>query len=232
MININSSFTGCSINTTECRCFEKLTSEERKLVDDNSVNIKYNKREIICKQGAFVSQVLFVKTGLAKVFIEEGKNSLVLKIISAENFLGLASVSETHNTYQYSAMAYIETEVMQIDVNIFRRLLRENAEFSKSVIDILSANSIQIYGRFFCLTNKQSYGRLADIILCLANHVFKRKEFELPLSRKDLAELSGMSTETVIRILKKFKAEKIIDLQGKTVKVIDSEKLSQISVTG
>ena len=76
-------------------------------------------------------------------------------------------------------MAYIDSVVRQIDINIFRQLVKQNSDFAKEVIDILSANSVQIYGRFFCLTHKQAFGRLADIILCLSDRVFKNKEFEL-----------------------------------------------------
>lgn len=229
---MNKLYTGCTISGYPCRCFEKLTSDEQKYLDDNSVTISYKKKEVICKQGSFVSHVMFVEDGLTKVFLDDGENSLVLKIIPGGNLLGLASLSEEHNTYQYSAMAYIDTTIKQIDVRVFRELLAKNSDFSKEVIDILSANSLQIYGRFFCLTHKQAYGRLADILLCLSERVFKNSAFELPLSRKDLAELSGMSAETVIRMLKKFNEEGLISMQGKSFKMVDPERLRRISETG
>jgi CRP/FNR family transcriptional regulator len=175
---------------------------------------------------------MFLEKGLAKVYLDNGNNSLVLKIIPEKNLLGLSSVSEEHKTFQYSAMAYIDSEIQQIDINVFRQLLKQNADFAKEVIDILSANSLQVYGRFFCLTHKQAYGRLADILLCLSDRIFKQPEFDLPLSRKDLAELSGMSSETVIRMLKKFNDEGLIDMNGKNLKIIDYERLQRISETG
>lgn len=229
---INKLYTGCTISAHPCRCFERLTKDELAYLDEHSVTISYKKREVICKQGTFVSHVMFVETGLAKVFLDNGENSLVLKIIPGGNLLGLAPVSEEHNTYQYSAMAYVDTVIKQIDVKVFRELIERNAGFAKEVIDILSANSIQIYGRFFCLTHKQAYGRLADILLCLADRVFKNPEFNLPLSRKELAELSGMSAETVIRMLKKFNEEGLIQMQGKNFKVLNSDRLRRISETG
>ena len=224
--------TSCTINSHNCRCFEKLSREEMDFLDSSSVKIKYKKREIICKQGSFVSHVMYMEKGLAKVFLDNGTNNLVLKIIPQGNLLGLTSVSEDHNTFQYSAMAYVDSEVKLIDINAFRQMVRQNAEFAKEVIDILSANSVQIYGRFFCLTHKQAYGRLADILLCLANRIFKNSEFDLPLSRKDLAELSGMSSETVIRMLKKFSDDGLILLDGKKFKVLDYERLHKISEIG
>ncbi len=232
MMNNKFRFTGCTISSRVIRCFEKLTDEEKKLLDESSVYITYKKKEVICKQGGFVSHIMFVESGLAKVFIDNGENSLVLKIIPGGAFLGLATVSEEHNTYQYSAQAYIDTVIKQIDIKIFRQLVSQNTEFAREVIDILSSNSVQIYGRFFCLTHKQAYGRLADILLCLSDMVFKNAEFDLPLSRKDLADLSGMSSETVIRMLKKFHEDSLIAMDGKNIKVIDHSRLKRISETG
>jgi CRP/FNR family transcriptional regulator len=222
----------CTISSRHCRCFEKLTDEELRILDENSVVIKYKKKEIICKQGSFVSHVMYVEKGLVKVFLDNGSNSLVLKMIPDGNLLGLSSLSEDHNTYQYSAMAYIDTEIRQISISTFRQLLKQNADFSKEVIDIFSANSVQVYGRFFCLTHKQAYGRLADILLCLSERIFKQSEFHLPLSRKDLAELSGMSSETVIRMLKKFNDDGLILMDGKNLHILDFERLQRISDTG
>lgn len=232
MENAFAQLSSCTISSSHCKCFEKLTVDERKLLEDNSVIIKYKKKEIICKQGTFVSHVMYMESGLAKVFLDNGANTLVLKIIPDGNLIGLASVSEESNTYHYSAMAYVDSEVRQVDMKTFRYLLHQNPHFAKDVIDILSSNSVQIYGRFFCLTHKQAYGRLADILICLSDRIFKNAEFELPLSRKDLAELSGMSSETVIRMLKKFHDEGLIFMAGKNFKLIDYNRLKRISETG
>lgn len=225
-------FSGCTITERQCRCFEKLTEIQRALVDAKSVIVRYKKGEIICKQGGLASHIMYVENGLAKVFLDNGVNSLVLKIIPPGNLLGLSSVSEESNTFQYSAMAYLDSEIKQIDINLFRQLLSENSAFSREIIEILGSNSAQINGRFFCLTHKQSFGRLADILLCLSDRIFKNYEFELPLSRRDLAELSGLSAETVIRILKKFHDENLIFLDGKNFRIIDYARLQKISETG
>ncbi len=228
----NLELTGCTINPRECKCFEKLTKSELALLEENSVRVKYKKGELICKQGVMVSTLMYIEKGLAKVFLDDGINSLVLKILPENNLLGLAAVTDEFNTHQYSAKAYIDTEVLQIDVRYFRQLLKQNSDFAKEIIDVLSSNAVQIYGRFFCITHKQSYGRLADIILCLADRIFKKCGFELPLSRQDLAELTGMSSETVIRTLKKFESEGLILMEGKNIEVIDYKRLKQISQKG
>lgn len=231
MIKMNA-FSSCTISSALDNCFSKLTEKEQNLIDSNSVNIKYKKGEIICKQGSFASHIMLVKSGLVKVFLECKENVLVLKIVSQGNMIGLTSLNEENNTFQYSAQAYIDTEIQEIDINVIRKIILENPEFSKGIINILNMNNVQINSRFFCLTFKQSYGRLADIILCLSDRVFRNTEFHLPLNRKEIAELTGLSTETVVRLLKKFKEDQLIDIKNKVIRILDYEKLSLISQNG
>jgi CRP/FNR family transcriptional regulator len=225
-------FSGCTISPHQCKCFEMLTEDERNLLESQSVLVRYKKGEIICKQGGLASHIMYMEKGLAKVFLDDGVNSLVLKIIPDGNMLGLSSVNSENNTYQYSAMAYIDSEIKQIDIRFFKQMLGQNPAFAQEVINILGSNSVQINGRFFCLTHKQSYGRLADILLCLSERIFRKYDFELPLSRKDLAELSGMSPETVIRMLKKFNDEGLIRMEGKSFSLLDPIRMKRISETG
>ena len=232
MMDTNNAYTSCCIGQYKCNCFNILSPEEHNYLFSNSVLVKFAKQEMIYKQGGLVSNIMLVESGLVKVFIENESNVLVLKIITAGNLLGLTSISEKNNTYQYNAMAYVDSVIRQIDINAFRKIVKQNSAFAKEIIDMLNSNSIQINGRFFCLSHKQSFGRLADILLCLSERVFKESEFELPLSRKELAELTGLKPETVIRLLKQFSDEGIIHLNGKKINIKDNQTLKKISEKG
>jgi CRP/FNR family transcriptional regulator, polysaccharide utilization system transcription regulator len=225
-------FTGCTVSSYHCDCFAKLTEEELSLLESKSVMVHYRKGENICKQGSFATHIMYISRGLAKVYLNDGINTLVLKLVPECNLLGLSSINENNTTFQYSASAYIDTDVRQIDIGFFRELVGNNAAFAKEMINILSMNSIQINGRFFCLTHKQSFGRMADILLCLSDRIFKKKGFDLVLSRKDIAELSGISPETVVRIMKKFKEDKLIEMKGKYFRILDYDRLKKISDHG
>ncbi|HPD63889.1 MAG TPA: Crp/Fnr family transcriptional regulator [Bacteroidia bacterium] len=228
----NQLYTSCTINSYQGNIFEFLTEEQNQLLDEKSVNVLFKKGETICKKGSFASHISFVESGLVKVFLECQENVLVLKIAPSGNLIGLTSLNEENSTFQYSAMAYIDSKIKQIEIQSFRKIVSENARFAKEIINILNMNSIQINNRFFCLTFKQSYGRLADILLCLADRVFKTTEFSLPLNRKEMAELTGMSTETVVRMIKNFENERLIETKNKFFKILDYDKLQLISQTG
>ena len=222
----------CTVIDYDIDYFDSLTEEQTRLINENQVKVSYSKGETICKQGAFASHIVVIEEGFVKIMIEDCNKSLILKVIPEGNILGLTSLSDHTTTFQYSAVAYVETKARLIDIKVFKKIVRENAEFSYKLLNLLAANNVQIYTRFFCLTNKQSYGKLADILLCLSDRVYKKREFELLLSRKEIAELSDMSTENVIRILKKFKDDGLIELEGKNFGIRNYDSLLKISTLG
>ena len=222
----------CSIEIENSKCFELLTEKELDLVMKNQIEVKFRKGETIFKQGSFASHVMFLREGLVKAYMEGAKNSLILTIIPKENFIGLTSLFDGNPLFQHSALAYVDSVVQMIDINIIREITANNAKFSNEIINVLSAASALTYGRFFCITNKQSYGRLADVLLCLSNRVFKDQKFDLSLTRKEIAELACMSTENVIKILKKFREDELIEIQGKTFTIKNYDLLEKISECG
>ena len=84
----------------------------------------------------------------------------------------------------------------------------------------------------FSLTQKQMHGRIADVLLYLSKEVFNSSDFELSLSRQDIGELSGMTKDSAIRILKEFENEHIIRLEGKKVSISNNLVLEEISMKG
>ncbi|MCF8369737.1 MAG: Crp/Fnr family transcriptional regulator [Bacteroidales bacterium] len=224
--------TSCTVAHENCECFEFLTEEQKLLVEERQRIVHYKKGEIIAKHGAFASHVIFLCEGLVKVYYESGNDSLILKIMSPGNLVGLSSLQKDENVFQYTASAYIDSVARLIDINLFKKFIVENGRFASEIIHIMSENTNQINSRFFGMIHRQSYGKLADLILCLAGRIFKEKKFELHLTRKELAELAGMSTESVIRILKKFQDEGYIKISGKTFEIINLEGLQRICDLG
>ena len=222
----------CSVFDSEQSWYEFLTEDEISLIDQNSVRIIFKKGETICKRGAFASHIYYLEDGLVKVYLEEKNKNLILMLAIKNNLLGMAAIFEGNNKLPYSITAYTDSSVRMIDIQIFSQLLKQNSKFSYHVINLLNEKTAQIYGRFFSLTQKQLHGRLADILLCLSNRIFKSTSFELPLSRADLGDLTGMSTESVIRMMKEFKDDGLIGMHCKSIELLDIARLERISEFG
>jgi CRP-like cAMP-binding protein len=222
----------CSVFNYNQSWYELLTEDEKLLIDGHSVSLVFKKGETVCKRGAFASHIYFLEEGLVKVYLEERNKNLILMLSTKNNLLGLAAIYDGNNKLPYTVSTYTNSTIRMIDIQIFKQLLKQNSEFSFHIISLLNEKTAQIYGRFFSLTQKQLHGRLADILLCLSNRIFKSNSFELPLSRADLGDLTGMSTESVIRMMKEFKDDGLIDMHCKNIELLDIARLERISEFG
>ncbi len=229
---INGGISRCSTFNFDQSWYEILTAEEKVLIDSHSVSIDFKKGETVCKRGAFASHIFFLEEGLVKVYLEEKTKNLIISLYIKNNLLGLSSIFNGNDKLPYSIATYTDSRIRMIDIQIFKQLLKQNSTFSYHIINLLNESTSQIYGRFFSLTQKQLHGRLADILLCFSHRIFNSNSFDLPLSRADLGDLTGMSTESVIRIMKEFKDDGLIDMHSKQIHLLDIGRLERISEFG
>jgi CRP-like cAMP-binding protein len=232
MLNNPANGPSCFVENQHTSCFDLLTEDEKQLIELNKGTVNYKKGETIIKQGSFASHIIFLNEGLVKIYIEGRPKDLILKITPSNHLIGLPSIYDGNNRFVYSVSTYSNCSVNLIDISLFKQILRSNSEFALKIINILNEDTTLIYGRFFCLTMKQSAGRLADILLCLSRRVYKSRIFELAISRSDLADLTGLSPESVIRLIKEFKESGLISQNGKILEIIEFDKLEKISSLG
>lgn len=222
----------CSIGSNSLECMNHLTEDELSFLEGKTIKVQYSKGEMICKQGTFASHIIILNKGLLKSFLESNNENLILQIFAPINIIGLASLHEGTSVFHHSVQAYIDSEVSLVEINALREVIKNNGSFANKMISTLAEQKIITSGRFFCLTKKQTYGRLADVLLCLSNRIYKSHKFPLQLSRRDFAELSGMSIESIARILTKFKTDGLIELTNDTLEILDYDTLSLISQKG
>jgi CRP/FNR family transcriptional regulator len=205
--------------------------DELGLVDNNRLEVKYKKDELICKQGSFATHILFLKKGLVKVYLEGKNKNHILSITPKGNLLGLPSLFGDP-IFHYSVVAYEDSTVYNIDIHVFRKLIHENAMFSAELIKLINENTINNYERFLSVTQKNMPGRFADVLLYFSDQIYKNTVFPLSLSRKDLAEFSAMSIESLSRTIKDFNDNNIITVKGRDFEILDKSRLEEISLHG
>lgn len=178
------------------------------------------------------SHVIYIRKGFVKLYIEGDNGKNIILTIEKEGYLiGLQSLFGK-NVFHYTAVAYEETAVCLFNMSALSHLLEHNAKFAAKLIARLNENTIRSYSRLFCLTQKQSSGRLSEILLCLSNRIYESPRFNLGLSRKDLAELTVMSVESLSRVIKEFKDDKLIKVDGKAIEILDRKRLELICENG
>ncbi len=76
------------------------------------------------------------------------------------------------------------------------------------------------------------HGSLAEALLFLSEKIYRSDSFELSLTREELGALIGTTRETVTRILHEYTENGMISTEGKTMRIVDAERLQRISDAG
>ena len=212
--------------------FRNFPDQEKKELAENSSLVNYNNKDILFKQKTRTSHVMYIVDGLVKIYKENVANrSVILKIISGGHFAGLDALY-AEPVYQYSASSIGETTILIIDLGTFNNLLLANGRFAMDLIRMLSKESLYIFTRLNSQTHKQLPGRVADVLLYFSEEIYDAYEFEFPLPRHELAELAGTTKESFIRTINEFKHDKIIELDGRRVKIISLDIVRILSDLG
>jgi len=70
------------------------------------------------------------------------------------------------------------------------------------------------------------------VLLLLADRVFMKQEFKMPITRREVGEMITMTTENTIRTLSEFRKDGIIEISGKTIRIIDYQRLVNVAKNG
>ncbi|MBN1198438.1 MAG: Crp/Fnr family transcriptional regulator [Bacteroidales bacterium] len=222
-------------NCKNCNCktsiFKSLSTEELEQINKGRYTVNYKAGEILFKQGTPSPHFVCLTKGLAKLYIEGYGKNLILSLVKPVDYI-FGPGTYVDNRHYYSAAAVEDTTACLVDVNIFKQLVRENPDFAEEFICRVSRQAIFNFDQVVSLTQKQMPGRIADVLFYLRDKIYEKNPFEISISRQDLADLSGMSKESSIRILKELKDEGILRITGNTIEILNEKQLRQISQTG
>jgi len=212
--------------------FEALNDEELERVDMCRVSMHYNAGEIIFKQGSPCYDFVCITSGLVKLYIEgENDRRLIIGFAKPVDYIFVpgAYVDKRHH---FSAVACEETSACLVEADIIQNMVRTNQNFANSFIRKISTQAIGLFEQIASLTHKQIPGRMADTLIYLSGKVYSSNPFSTNLTRQDLADLSGMTKESAIRVLKTFKEDDLIRIDGNLIEIINLPMLETISRNG
>jgi CRP/FNR family transcriptional regulator, polysaccharide utilization system transcription regulator len=222
-------------NCINCNCnysiFGRLDSPELEIINQNRYEVSFKAGEIMFKQGTPSPHFLCLTTGMAKIYIEGFGKNLILGLVKPVEYI-LGPGIYVDNRHHYSAAAVEDSVACLVDVNAFKQLVRTKADFAEDFIKRISIMTIFNFDQVLSLTQKQMHGRIADVLFYLSDKIYCKNPFDMTISRQDLADLSAMSKESAIRILKEFKEEGILTTEGTSIHIVKPELLKQISETG
>lgn len=210
----------------------QIFSDELKILDQHKTRITYLRGENIFKQGAFAPYVLYVVSGLIKVYLQTGYDKQInIGIAQRGDYLAFSSIFG-ENIHTYSTQAISDAEICMIEKESLKNALLHNPDFALQITSKNYGIERHLLEIIKNLSYKQMRGKLATSLLYLSQDEFLKQNIFEFLSRQDVADFASISTESAIKFLKEFEKEDIVKLNGKEINIVNQEKLEQLSKNG
>lgn len=211
--------------------FSLLNESELESLNEARMEVGFKAGEIIYKQGTPLTHIVIIHDGLGKIYLEGPKNrNLILTYTKQYDLNGGVGVFLDQRHYS-SLMAVTDCGACFIEIGAFKAVLRQNARFMEDYIKQYSKRVLHSYQQFSVLTQKNMEGRMAESIIYLTDQIFMNGSIK-NVSKQDLAELTAMTKESAIRVLKEFKEDGIIEIVDHKINILDRKALEQVALHG
>ncbi len=212
----------------DCSIFEGLSDKEVVNLSSNKVGNFYKKGQIVFYEGNRPSGLFCVSKGKVKLYKlgYEGKEQII-RLAKEGDILGYRSLIGGE-AYSASATVLEDAYICFIPKAVFFGMVNSNGELSMKLMHLLSQDLRAAENRIAELAQKSVRERLAETLLMLKEYYGAEDDhgmLNVSLSREDLANIVGTATETVIRLLSEFRQEKLIDLNGRKIRILNQQAL-------
>ncbi len=199
-----------------------------------SLAVSYDKGELIAQEGSYAAGVYVVQSGLVSIgkYASKGWEKRTLRFLAVGEMFGLETVFlEREPVNVQFAKALTESSLVFFERSNILAFSKTHPRLFADLCRWLSREVIMLE---FKLTREtvESIGRnLALLLMALANKYGEKEGtnlvVELPVPRQTLAEMIGVSIETLMRALKQFRERGLIETAQNRIIITDLEGLKE-----
>ena len=213
--------------------FSELSREQIASLRLQEIDNSYKKGEVLFSEGSYPKALYVVYKGIVKIhkYGINGKEQIT-RLASAGDLIGYRSLLN-NESYTASATAIEETKLFKIPSEAFFNLLKENPDFSMKVIQMLANDLRQSEKQVVNMAQKSVREKIAEALLLLSNKFGVNENtnaLNSILTRKEIGDIAGVTTESAIRTISDFNKEEIIGIEGKRIFIKDLTKLDREAI--
>ena len=213
--------------------FKSLKSNELEKIAGYFHEKEYKKGEYIFFEGDEEPGIYIILDGLVKLIKEttDGK-TVIVRLATKGDVFGWLVLGENRPSSTYTAQSLTNSKVLHISNTDFLRLLTEYPALAVRITCESTKMVLEAYERLKSLAAEKVEGRIASVLLELAKKIGKEEDGKIviraPITRQDLAEMTGTTVETAIRIMSKWKKEGYINTERNKIEILDIDFLEDL----
>jgi CRP-like cAMP-binding protein len=227
MKNSQESISAEQIDLRSFTIFKELTDQELDLLNQSMVCGTFKRSSIVYSEGSRINGSYVVVSGTVKIYKTgfDGKEQIIRfakggDLIAFRSVISEELACTTAQIIQEAVLCYFPGEVLT-------GLIKGNSEFAMGLMR-LTCRELGESNKFLTdIAQKTVRERLAEVLLLLMDtfDLDEDNTIQISLTREELANMVGTATESVIRLLSEFKSDKLIELNGRKIKLLNIPKL-------
>jgi CRP-like cAMP-binding protein len=190
---------------------------------------KYHKGDVIFREGTVPSGIFLIRSGKVKKYkVDNFSREQIIYVAGPGELIGYHAVL-SEERYPDSAAAIEDSLTSFIPQDDFMHVLHHAPAFNRQLLKTLSHEFTVLVNSISVIAQRTAPERLAIALIVLREKYKEDGSAEndavLNISRMDLANMAGIAQENVIRLLKEFKAEGIVETDGRKIRIRDIKRL-------
>jgi CRP-like cAMP-binding protein len=211
--------------------FKHLTPDQTEMLNYQKDFRQYKRGEILYQENSRISGFFCINSGIIKVFKTgfDGKEQII-RFAKKGDFIAYRSVLSNELACT-SAKVIEDSQVCFIPSEILLDLSKVNSTFALELLKLACHELGEANSFLTDIAQKTVRERLAEILLLLVHDfgVDEQQYLKVSLTREELANIVGTATESVIRLLSEFKSDKMVELNGRRIRILNVKALEKIS---
>jgi len=189
---------------------------------------EFDKHEVIYKERKNADSIYFVEKGLIKTHrMDEFGKELITGIYKKEEFLGFYSFKKL-SSYPETASALEKGSLYRLSTKRFQEILSGSHQLTLELAQLQSENLSVLRSHLLEMAYGSVLKKTTNTILKFVDGTQNNLLEAIKISRSDLASIAGISTESLIRSLSLLKKEKLIDIEGRNIKILNLQELYHV----
>lgn len=211
--------------------FSELGNDALEKIEKIGTKKFYNKNEVILMEEEAGTALFVIISGKVKVSrTSHDGREVILTILSESDFFGEMAILDGL-TRSATVTAIDNSELFLIQRNDFLNLLYDHPEVSVALLQELTRRLRNADMKIKALSLKDAEGKVATVILQLADDIGKIKQGKVEIEKlplqQDLANMAGTSRETISRTLHSFAKKGFVEMEGSKLRILDYEKFKE-----
>ncbi len=197
------------------------------------LEVHHDAGELIAQEESYASGVYIVRSGLVKIgkYGSSGAEKRVLRFLGVGELFGLEAVVLDHSTHVQYAKTLMETSLLFIERRNLLAFRKKHPELCTDFTRWLARDVVMLELKLTRDAVESVDRNLALLLLALAHNYGETTDegvvLDLPVPRRTLAEMLGVSVESLMRALKRFRDRKLLETSGRRVTITDFESLKE-----